>query len=180
MVMILRITSGALLILLGGGSFFLGLMFLIAAADDSGRYIPGAILSISGIVSCAAGIRLFRKGLDDSPQAVTRKILQLAKVNNGECAEEVFLEKIGPRASEGLKLLVSRGSAREVASGGRKVYIFPDFQMELAMQKCPFCGNDYPVRKDIVSCPSCGGDLTMEKKRTTRDDSLFSMDEEEA
>ena len=180
MVMIVRIISGAFLILLGAGSFFLGLMFLIAAAGDSGRYISGAILSIAGIVSCTSGIRLFRRGLDNSPRMITRQILKLAKVNNGECAEEVFLEKFGPPAAESLKLLVSRGTARETTSGSRKVYIFPDFQMELAMQKCPFCGNDYPVRKDITHCPSCGGDLTMEKKRSTRDDTLFSMDEDDA
>jgi len=180
MEMILRITAGALLILAGVGSFFLGLLFLIAAAGDSGRYISGAILAVAGIVSLTSGIRLFRRGFDISPQMVTRRILQLAKVNNGECAEEVFLEKIGPLAADSLKLLVSRGTAREVSTGGRKIYIFPDFQMERAVQKCPFCGNDYSVRRDITHCPTCGGDLTMEKKRSARDDTLFSMDGEDS
>jgi rRNA maturation protein Nop10 len=51
--------------------------------------------------------------------------------------------------------------------------------MKMVLKKCPYCGNDYPVRDDIERCPTCGGDLKLHRTALAQDEKKFSMDEED-
>jgi len=48
--------------------------------------------------------------------------------------------------------------------------------MNMVIEKCPYCGRDYPVRDDIERCPVCGGDLKLYRSALARNEKKFSMD----
>jgi hypothetical protein len=60
----------------------------------------------------------------------------------------------------------------------RRVYRFEDVQAKLVLKKCPYCGNDYPVRDDIERCPTCGSDLKLQRTALAKGEDKFSMDDE--
>jgi hypothetical protein len=45
----------------------------------------------------------------------------------------------------------------------------------IGIEKCPYCGSDYPVRDDIERCPRCGGDLKLHRSALARDEGKISM-----
>jgi rRNA maturation protein Nop10 len=49
----------------------------------------------------------------------------------------------------------------------------------MKFKKCPYCGNDYPVRDDIEKCPACGGDLKVNRSMLAKGGEKYSMDEED-
>jgi len=69
--------------------------------------------------------------------------------------------------------------AEERIRDNRRVYVFESFQVKLVLKKCPYCGNDYPVRDDIERCPSCDGDLTMHRTALAKGEATYSMDEDD-
>jgi rRNA maturation protein Nop10 len=48
--------------------------------------------------------------------------------------------------------------------------------MKILIEKCPYCGTDYPIRDDIERCPRCGGDLKLHRSALARNEKKFSMD----
>jgi hypothetical protein len=179
--MTLQIILGALLSVIGILSSVLGVIFLIASHGVASRLIAGGVMAAAGFAALAAGIILFRKGTRNSPAGIRKDLLRLARLNNGELTGEAIAGSLGASDPVALQLaaLVEEGVASERTRGGRRVYIFEDFQAKMVLKKCPYCGNDYPVRDDIERCPTCGGDLKMQKTVIARSENKFSMDGED-
>ena len=47
-------------------------------------------------------------------------------------------------------------------------------RMNMVIDKCPYCGGDYPVRDDIERCPRCGGDLKLHRSVIARNEKRAS------
>ncbi len=179
--MTLQIILGALLSVAGALASVLGILFLIASHGIPSRLVAGFILGSAGLALLVAGVIMFRRGLRTSPGGIRREILRLAKMNNGVLAEEAVIGALGTSDTVRFQLadMVRRGIALERTKDNRLVYHFEDFQANLVLKKCPYCGNDYPVRDDIERCPSCGGDLKMHRTALARGEESFSMDEDD-
>ncbi len=176
--MTLGIIFGALLSVIGFLSFFLGILFLIAAKGESSRLRAGALFIFAGCALLVVGIRIFRKSIRSSPAGIRKRLLTLARKNHGEVSREAIIGELGDSddVRTEIQKLISGGIAQEIIRDNRRLYSFPDFQLEIVFKKCPYCGNDYPVREGIERCPSCGGDLKMYKSRLASADK-FSMDD---
>ncbi len=174
-----RMIIGAFLMIAGGGAFFLGLMFIIASAGGGRRLTAGLIITAAGFVLLVFGFRMFLRAIRFSPEGIKRQILRLAKLNHGELTREAITGAIGTMDEIEYKLeeLIDRGIARAEIRGGRKLYLFPDFQLKVVQKKCPYCGSDYPVRENIEYCPNCGGDLKLSKTLIANGEK-YSMDED--
>ncbi|MFC1669166.1 hypothetical protein ACFL20_02160 [Spirochaetota bacterium] len=174
-----KIIMGAILSVTGAVSSFLGVLFLIASGGQGSRLLAGIVLLAIGITILLVGIIIFRKAMSISPAGIKKKLLKLARLNNGEISEEEILASLGNSdiVEQQLNEIMQRGIASEVIKNGRKIYIFPDFQLEIVVKECPYCGNDYPLRDDIEECPSCGGDLKMHKSLIVGANNSYSMDD---
>ncbi len=177
--MTVKMILGAFLILAGAVSAFLGLMFIIASGEKGSRLAAGSALLGGGLVAAVYGLRLFRLALKFSSRGIEKQILTLAKMNHGELTGEAVTGSIGEMDEIGYKLteLVRNGVAREEVRDGRKVYMFPDFQLKVVQKKCPYCGSDYPLRDAVEFCPNCGGDLKLSKTLLSNS-GKYSMDED--
>lgn len=172
-----KIIYGAILLLAGIIHLFMGTVFLIASSGNNTRLITGIILFAAGSLIFIAGYRLFKKGMVLRPGAIEGVILKAAAKKNGRVSEEALIAETGIRDLTIFELgkLVSKKRALRESSAEGTFYLFPEFQFELKFKACPYCGNDYPVRKDIEKCPSCGGDLKITGTSAAGDD-RFSMD----
>jgi hypothetical protein len=179
--MTLGIILGAFFAIVGFLSSLLGILFLIASGERGSRLRAGIIFILSGVILLTVGIRIFRRAMLFSPAGIKKRLLKLARMNHGEISEEAIIGELGNSDDVRLQIqeLIAGGTARELTRNNRRFYSFPDFQLELVMKQCPYCGNDYPVRDEIERCPSCGGDLKMHKSRLAHSEDKFSMDEEE-
>jgi len=172
-----KIIYGAILLLAGIIHLFMGIIFLIASSDNNTRLIIGIILFAAGALIFIAGYRLFKKGMVLRPGAIEAVILKAAAKKNGRVSQDALIAETGIKDLTlfELKKLVSKKRAFPEFSAEGAFYLFPEFQFELKFKACPYCGNDYPVRKDIEQCPSCGGDLKITGTSAAGDD-RFSMD----
>ncbi|OHD63016.1 MAG: hypothetical protein A2176_09325 [Spirochaetes bacterium RBG_13_51_14] len=179
--MTLQVILGALVSVIGVLSAGLGLLFIIASHGIGSRLAAGAVMGGGGLVVIIVGVIMFRKGLRFSPEGIRKELLRQAKMNNGELTEEVITGALGKSDAVNFQLadLVKRGVAEERIRDNRRVYVFESFQVKLVLKKCPYCGNDYPVRDDIERCPSCGGDLTMHRTALAKGEATYSMDEDD-
>ncbi|MBN2078730.1 MAG: zinc ribbon domain-containing protein [Spirochaetes bacterium] len=179
--MTLQVILGALISVAGFLAAGLGVLFLIASHGIASRLIAGFVLGGAGIAAFALGVIMFRRGMRASPGGIRKEILRLARMGNGEVTEEAVTGALGSSDTVRFQLidLVRSGVARELRKDNRTVYLFEDFQAKLVLKKCPYCGNDYPVRDDIERCPSCGGDLKMHRSALAREDTSYSMDEDD-
>ena len=179
--MTLQIIMGSVLTIVGILALFLGVIFLAGSKGMVPRLITGGVLCSLGSAALGAGIILFRKGMRSSPEGIRKELLRLAKRNNGEISDDAIIASLG--SSDTVKFVIAdvvrMGVARETVKDGRTVYLFKDFQLALVFKKCPYCGNDYPVRDNIERCPSCGGDLKLAKVSLGADGDVYSMDDEE-
>ncbi len=172
-----KIIYGAILLIAGIIHLFMGTVFLIASSGNNNRLFIGIILFAAGALIFIAGYRLFRKGMVLRPGAIEAAILKAAAKKNGRVSQDALIAETGIKDLTlfELKKLVSKKRAFPESSAEGTFYLFPEFQFELKFKACPYCGNDYPVRKDVEQCPSCGGDLKITGTTTSGDD-RFSMD----
>lgn len=172
-----KIIFGAILLFAGLVHLFFSIMFIIASSGNNTRLFTGIILFAAGGFLFTAGYRLFAKGMVLRPGAIEGVILKAAAKKNGRVSEEALIAETGIRDLTVFELgkLVSKKRAIRESSAEGTFYLFPEFQFELKFKACPYCGNDYPVRKDIEQCPSCGGDLKITGTSASGDD-RFSMD----
>jgi hypothetical protein len=179
--MTLGIIFGAFLSIIGFLSIFLGILFVIASRERGSRLSAGIIFVLAGIALVTVGIRIFRRAIRFSPSGIKKRLLKLARINHGELSEEAIIGELGNSDDVRIQVqdLIAQGIAKEITRNNRRFFSFPDFQLELVVKQCPYCGNDYPVRDVIERCPSCGGDLKMHKSRLADSDDKFSMDEED-
>jgi hypothetical protein len=179
--MTLQVIAGAVISIAGFLSAALGMIFLISSYGIASRLAAGGVLCAAGVAAIAAGVILFRRGMRFSPGGIRRELLRLARLNNGELSEEVVIGSLGKSDAVTLQLasLVREGIATERTSDGRRYFVFNDFLAKLMLKKCPYCGNDYPVRDDIERCPTCGGDLKLHRSVIAKGETKYSMDEED-
>lgn len=174
-----RMIYGALLTLAGITGGLLGLLFLMAAEGTGRRLLIGAVLLAVGVLLFIPGIRLFSQALRYRPAAIRQRLLQLARLHNGELPLKVVRGEwdIHDDVDAILQDMKTTGDVRQELRPEGELLIFPQFFLELVQKRCPFCGNDYPVREDVEKCPSCGADLEIRKKKVARSDDYFAMDE---
>jgi len=174
----LKIFTGAFLSVMGILSILLGILFIIASKNEGSRLVTGTVLIAVGSLLLIPGILLFRQGIHLTPGGIGKRILKLARKHNGELSMDVITAELGDSDAVRFKLveMTRQGISEEIKKDGRLFYIFRDFQTKLLVKKCPYCGNDYPVRDNIENCPSCGGDLKIKNESVTIDDDRFSMD----
>jgi len=174
-----RMISGALLALAGITGGLLGLLFLMAAEGTGRRLLIGVVLLAVGVLLFVPGIRLFSQALRYRPAAIRQRLLQLARLHNGELPLKVVRGewRINADVDRILQQMTVAGEVRREQRADGEVFIFPQFFLELVQKRCPFCGNDYPVRDEEEKCPSCGADLEIRKQKVARADEYFAMDE---
>jgi hypothetical protein len=176
--MTLQIIFGALLSTAGILTAGLGLIFLIASHGVASRLAAGFIMSAGGLIALVAGVVLFRRGSRFNPSGIRKELLRLARIGNGELAEEAVAASLGDSDAVRYQIqtLVREGIASEIVRDRRRVWVFAGLQMKMVVKKCPYCGNDYPVRDDIERCPTCGGDLKLDRSALAKGDKGYSMD----
>ncbi len=174
----IQIIAGAFLLIAGAGGAFLGLMFLIVSSGSGSRLITGLMLSAIGAGLLVSGFLLFRKGMRERPGSVHDRILKAAAKHNGVITAEVLAAETGggDAVEFAIAAMVRKGRATAGDKDGGKIYTFPELQFKLKFKKCPYCGNDYPVKENIERCPSCGGDLKIVSESSGGGDDRFSMD----
>ena len=179
--MTLQIIFGALLSVIGILFSVLGLIFFIGSHGISSRIVSAGILGIAGIGVLVLGVVMFRRGSRFSPSGIRKELLRLSRMNNGEITEEAVVAALGKSDAVKVQLaaMVREGVALERMRDNRKLYVIENLQMKMIIKKCPYCGNDYPVRDDIERCPSCGGDLKLHRTALAQNEKKFSMDGED-
>jgi len=170
---------GSLAIIFSILLIILGILFLIASGKGVNRFVIGLVMLVIAFFVFIVGMKLI-KGVPVvlSPENLRFEIINLAKKFNGEIFLSQLYSMFGKDSNFLLIIdqLVSEGVAEEILKDGGKVYLFKDFQSTMLIKKCPYCGNDYPVRDDVEVCPTCGGDLKMLKNKVQSNDN-FSLDE---
>ena len=179
--MTLQVIFGALLSVIGILSSALGLIFFIGSHGIGSRLAAAGILGTAGVIMFVIGVIMFRRGSRFSPAGIRKELLRLARMNNGELTEEAIIGTLGTSDTVNVQLaaLVREGVASERMRDNRKLYVIENVQMKMVLKKCPYCGNDYPVRDDIERCPTCGGDLKLHRTALALNEKKFSMDEED-
>jgi hypothetical protein len=179
MVMTGRMISGALLAVAGLASGLMGLLFLMAAEGTGRRLMIGLILLGVGVLLLIPGVRLFSQGLRYRPAAIRQRLLQLARMHNGELPLKVVYGEWSAKdeVEDIIRQMTAGEMVRREARPDGDWLLFPQFFLEMVQKRCPFCGNDYPVRENVEKCPSCGGDLVISKQKVARSDDYFAMDE---
>jgi hypothetical protein len=176
--MAFKIITGSALIITGLVSELMGLFFIIASSGMTSRIAAAGIFFTAGLPLLIFGFRMFRGGMVLRPELVRNAILKTAAAHNGEITKEIITGAAGWDDIVVFEIndFIKKRIAKTEEKDGRTIYIFPEFQIKYVINKCPFCGNDYPVRDDVQKCPSCGGDLKFLQIKSSSAGNSFSMD----
>lgn len=176
--MAFKIITGSAFIITGLVSELMGLLFVIAAAGMTSRLIAAGIFFFSGLPLLIYGFKLFRLGMLLRPELIREALLKTAAMHHGELTKETITGAAGWNDIVIYELndMIKNRIAKIEEKDGVSLYIFPEFQFKYVQNKCPFCGNDYPVRDDVQKCPSCGGDLKFLQVKSSSGKENFSMD----
>jgi len=176
--MAFKIISGSAILFAGIASVFLGILFIIAGSGMNSRLAASVIFFLVSAPLFIYGLRNIRSAMMLNPGQIKKKILAAAAGNNGEISEETINAVTGwnDTVLTVITILINNRTAESEERNGKTFYIFPEYQFRYVQNKCPFCGNDYPVRDDIRKCPSCGGDLKLSVQKSSSGREKFSMD----
>lgn len=150
------------LVLLGALLGLLGLIFIIAAAQEPAHGPAGWIMlgiAVALIIFAASRLRAMKTL---SPEGVEQQITAVAAGANGEVTVASVAGVTGlddAHIRQGLERLVSKGMARLDHRDGTDYYLFAGIKLEKKIKRCPYCGNEYPLAQAGRTCPSCGGNL---------------------
>ncbi|MHB1294765.1 MAG: hypothetical protein ACYC4R_07180 [Anaerolineae bacterium] len=159
-------TVAVLVTLLSVPFLLLGLLFLIAAAQQPNRLLVALVLLAAGVVLLVAGLRRLRKLAAVSPEALRTSAIDLARRLGGELTVPQLRAEYGvtqEQAAGALEELVAQGNARREQREDRIVYVFSGLLPSLAEKVCPYCGTKLPVRAALRKCPNCGAQLEIKK-----------------
>ncbi|PKL17534.1 MAG: hypothetical protein CVV49_10795 [Spirochaetae bacterium HGW-Spirochaetae-5] len=176
--MAFKIITGSAMIITGLVSELMGLLFVIAASGMTSRLIAAGIFFVSGLPLLISGFKVFRSGMVLRPELIREAILKAAAKHHGEITKDIIKGETGwndiviYEINDMIKKRIAKTDQRD----GETFYIFPEFQFKYVQNKCPFCGNDYPVRDDVQKCPTCGGDLKFLQIKSSSGGDKFSMD----
>jgi len=144
-------------LVLGG----LGLLAVIAH-----RYVWGLPCLVIGVVLVVWAIRKVGQVVADSPDRVDTRVSSLAAVSGGEITlgEVVGALRLSEAdAQASLDRLVGEGICTREERGETAYYVFPGLAEVRMVKRCPYCGNEYPLRDPKTTCPSCGANLEATK-----------------
>ena len=159
-----------ILLAIGIAGLGLGLLFLCASINDTGRLPLAIILLVLGGGLAAGGGFLLRRQRELSPETVADRILVLAKADDD--AELTVAEVVAglklPEAAvlEALELLKKRGRCRQEYHDDHVVYVFPGLKESKLIRKCAYCGSTYSVKEPLHTCPKCGGAVELVRERS--------------
>ena len=143
-----------------------GLLFLIAAAGQASRLLPGVAMTVIGAALLIFGISKLRRLADISPEALKTGAVELAQRLGGELTvSQLRAEYRIPRAAAAgvLEELAGDGSCRREQREERLVYVFTGLLPSLKEKFCPYCATKLPVRSALRKCPNCGASLEITK-----------------
>jgi len=155
-----------LLVLLAIPFLTFGILFLIAAAGQTSRILPGAALTVIGAALLIGGVGRLRRLADISPEALRTGAVELAQQLGGEVTvSQLRAEYRIPRntAAGVLEQLAGEGTCRREQRDDRLVYVFSGLLPSLKEKLCPYCGTKLPVRSALRKCPNCGASLEITK-----------------
>ncbi len=154
-----------ILLTVGAVMLALGLLFLCAAVNDTGRLPLSLILMFLGGGLAAGGALMLRRQRELSPDTVADRVLALAQADDdAELSVAEMVAGLGlPEAAvvKGLDLLEKRGRYRREYRDDRTVYVFPGLKKSKLIRKCAYCGRTYSVKEPIHVCPNCGGTVEL-------------------
>ncbi|MEN6302194.1 MAG: hypothetical protein ABFD96_05675 [Armatimonadia bacterium] len=136
----------------------LGLVFLLAP----GRAGTGLIMLLIGGAIIAFSASRLRVMKNLSPEGVEQQLQAAAAASGGELTvtEAVALTALEDGVVRaGLERLLHKDLVRLERRDGSDYYIFPGLTETKMIKKCPYCGNEYPLKQAGRTCPSCGGNL---------------------
>jgi hypothetical protein len=159
--MIYKIVTGTAMIVIGLFSELMGLLFAITYSGLTSRVIASGIFFSAGLPLLVFGFIIFKAGMVQRPTLVKKELLKTAAQNNGELTREIITGTSGwdNVVIYEINEMIKNKTIKEEERNGEIFYLFPKFQPKYIMNKCPYCGNDYPVRNDVLKCPTCKGDL---------------------
>jgi len=175
--MAFKIITGSAMIITGMVSELMGLLFVIASSGMNSRLIAAGIFFCSGLPLLIFGFKMFRSGMILRPELIREAILKSAALHHGEITKDIITGEAGwndiviYEIDDMIKKRITKIDERD----GQTLYIFPEFQIKYIQNKCPFCGNGYPVRDDVQKCPTCGGDLKFLQVNSSSGENNFSM-----
>ena len=137
--MIYKIVTGTAMIVTGMFSELMALLFAVTYSGASSRIIAGGIFFIAGIPLTIFGFIIFKSGMLQRPVIVQKELLKLAAENKGELTEELISGSTGLDSIVLYELndMIKKRIARKEEKNGRTYYIFPKFQPEYVIIKCP-------------------------------------------
>ena len=153
-------------LLLGGLLLGAGLLFLVAAVQNSARLPVAVVLALlGGGLASWAGLR-WRQARQLSADVLDDRILDLAAANNAELTLAQIVAGLdvpddAVRATLGH--MEAEGSCHQEQRQGRTLYVFPGLQQRKVVRLCAYCGSQYSVREPLQKCPNCGGALGVVK-----------------
>jgi len=137
----------------------IGVVYLLAPSF-SDRVGLLMLLIGAGIIAFAAS-RL-RAVQNLSPEGVEQQLQAAAAASGGELTvtEAVAITSLSDGiVRHGLERLLHKDLVRLERRDGADYYIFPGLTETKMIKKCPYCGNEYPLKQAGRTCPSCGGNL---------------------
>lgn len=146
------------LLVLGALLALLGLIFLLAP----GRAGTGLIMLVLGGAIIAFAASRLRAVQNLSPEGVEQQLQAAAAGSGGELTvtEAVAITSLSDGiVRQGLERLLHKDLVRLERRDGADYYIFPGLTETKMIKKCPYCGNEYPLKQAGRTCPSCGGNL---------------------
>jgi hypothetical protein len=144
----------------------LGVVFLIAAMTNPGRFLVALVFLAFGGLLLIAGALSLRRAAEISPEALATGIVDLARRLDGEATvAQVQSEFRIPQsmALDALEKLRGRGEAQRERRGEHWAYIFKSVMPAKAIKRCPYCGTEYSIKSPVRDCDNCGATVEIVK-----------------
>jgi hypothetical protein len=160
-------TVALIVLIVGGFTMGLGLLFLCASIRAPQRLVLAALLIILGGGGVAWAGTTWRRLSEIEPKRLADRIVEMVKLQGKfeTTAAEAVAELSAPVANvqAALEILGSRGDAVPEQRDDRRVYVFPNLKETKVVRRCPYCGAQFPVKQAITQCPSCGGNIELQR-----------------
>jgi hypothetical protein len=160
-------TVALIVLIVGGFTMGLGLLFLCASIRAPQRLVLAVLLIVLGGGGVAWAGTTWRRLSEIEPKRLADRIVEMVKLQGKfeTTAAEAVAELSAPVANvqAALEILGSRGDAVPEQRDDRRVYVFPNLKETKVVRRCPYCGAQFPVKQAITQCPSCGGNIELQR-----------------
>jgi hypothetical protein len=144
-----------------------GVIFLIAAVANPGRFPVAVVLLLFGGALLAWGALTLRRLAEISPEALDTGIVDLARRLQGEVTVEQVQAEFhisSEMALGALERLRGHGTCQREQRKDHDVYLFKGVMPAKAIKRCPYCGSEFAVKSAMRECPNCGAPLEITKE----------------